>query len=195
MNRIARIFAWLIITLVTTVSVLSVCIAFVPTPTINAGILQSAGRIVLVVCFSVVVMLLQSIPALRFYRRRWNDWKHRKDKWLILCEEDEPGQVTWSIAEHFGFPIIHEKTPETDEKVPAVNRFACLPNRLLHIKSAHIDKNEDWRLIDIYIYHPRNKADRMAKSERFELADPDCFDQIGRWLDEHGHNLYRKQRR
>lgn len=175
--------AAILIPLATGLTVIAVCLMLPATKSIQAGMLQSAGAATIAICVTLTLMVLQSIPALRFYLSRWNDWKYRNDKWLVLYEGKEPGAIAWSIAEYFKFPMVNEARPQTDEKTPAINRFAALPNKIIHVRV-----EQDGEVV-LYIYYPRLRVaraplttERMAASRSFDLAHPECFDHIEKWL-------------
>jgi len=153
------------------------------------------------------ILLLPKWLILFSLRRRF-DWKYRKTKWIVFCET-EPDPIAWAIAKYFGYPIIREKRPyhhemyTRSESPPtklryiiqmlrlflhlkgrreinySYRRFHSLPNKLIHVQT-----DDDGDTIKIFIYYPRARYDRMAEFKRFELANPACFDEIKKWLDE-----------
>lgn len=115
----------------------------------------------------------------RFCLRRWLDWKYRNAIWIVAHTESQTDEIIWSIAKHFGFPIIHPTSARWWHLPFERTLFELskdLPNKILY--STHDGVNAQ-----IFIVTPRSGGDdEKAPSKTFELADPKFFDQITEWL-------------
>jgi hypothetical protein len=129
-------------------------------------------------------------PLYRF----WLKLKYRNDAW-IMSYVQPLDKYTYSIAEHFGFPLVQVE-PATSQSTVELTRWRwtkwqglCvmrhLPNKVLQIMYPSPTPNGDTTIL-LYIFRPSQNmlgfGYSIAEHQEFDIANPQLFDQIQEWL-------------